>query len=239
MINRIFSTAFCTCLFISLNGQTVQQVISVLEGKVYAQSWQVNGRTESEPIHMEFLKENNGVILETPGMISIEFALRENFWQVMENDGKVVLQLKGRETRTFVIAEVTESRITGIPHMNPSMVPDSIKVRMVLDVVYQPKDQPKEKLVGNWSAVYDEGEGNQIKFSEIQIEENGAYQMSGDSLSSSGTWQLSPSGRYFTVSEPEKDDIIFRIENLTEENLTLLQGHFSSALLLNFERKSE
>src|SRR5690606_22884152 len=158
-----------------------------------------------------------GVLLEAPGMTSIEFSFQEDFWDVSESHGKALLHFKGIEARTFIITEVTENRITGIPQLKNSTVPDTMTVRMGLDVVHQPNDQPKERLIGSWVVVHDAEETELLKFSEIQIEENGMYHMFGDSLSRSGTWQLSPSGSYFTVSEPEKNDIIFRIESLTEE----------------------
>lgn len=239
-MNRIFLTVLSACLFISLYGQTVEEVVHALEGKVFTQKLPSEDDWNG-PTLIEFMTESGKIIRETPNIASAEFTYDPGVWMIAGEDGAVELVFKGENVGVVQIDSISDGHIYGRFPVDPADNRDpnegKTENRFNLFVVHNPIFSLDQLLWGTWNVIVDEDAKKSPHFTTLEISENGHYKLYGVSADQNGTWHISPSGRYFIISESDKEDSIFRIEDLTDDRLALLQGHYYTTKLLNFEKK--
>ncbi len=225
---------------VSLYGQTVEQAKAALDGKVFTQT--LPGEEDwLGPTLLEFVQESRKMIVEAPNITSAEFTYGPFSWMISGEVDAIELVLKGDPEMVIQIDSISDSQIYGRVPVDPADKRDpnegKTEKRFDLFVMHNTIPNRAQLILGKWDVVVDKDAKKPPHFTTMEITANGRYRLYGTSVDKNGTWSISPSGRYFIISETNKEDLIFRIEDLTDNKLNMLQGHYYSAVLLNFEKK--
>jgi len=244
MLNK-FLPFFCILLTtFQAHGQTVEGVRAVLDGHVFTRTFVIDDVPAEEewlgPTFMELIVHDNSIIMETPNISSVEYTSATEAWQVFEKNDSTILVFGGMSEIAMVVDLISDTQISGrflgkSLGRRDSAAPEP-EVRINMDRVYQGIQSREQLLIGVWKIEGTEDSTKQPMFTDISIDDNGEYTMTGGLSEETGTWMLSPSGRYFIISKAGADDLIFRVDRLTEDELELRQGHYYSVIDLKFTR---